>query len=84
MFVILVVIITCCKFTCSALCKLMMPSVKSVNHTYAALNINAPVSGPATMAYHSRLLPTSVPTPSVDYPLLDYENMQFDFQTSAV
>ncbi|MEE6511816.1 hypothetical protein FKM82_018621 [Ascaphus truei] len=83
-FVILFILVTCCKVMGSALCRRMMPSVKTVNHTYAALNINATVSGPATMSYHSRLLPTSAPTPSVDYPLLDYENMQFDFQTSPV
>ncbi|MEE6525023.1 hypothetical protein FKM82_024797 [Ascaphus truei] len=74
---------------CSALCKLMMPSVKSVSHTYASLNINAPIPGPATITYDSRIPSTSVPIPLVDYPLVDYplvdyDNMQIQYETPEV
>ncbi|XP_075450936.1 uncharacterized protein LOC142492127 [Ascaphus truei] len=74
--VVLVVIFSCCKFMCLSLCKMIMPFGKSVDHTYASLNVNAPIHSFPNMIHDSG--PTAT---RVQIPLMDYDNIQIQYET---
>ncbi|MEE6522852.1 hypothetical protein FKM82_021490 [Ascaphus truei] len=75
-FVVLVVIISCYKFMCLSLCKMIMPFGKSIDHAYASLDVNAPIHS------FSNMIRNSGPTATrVQIPLMDYDNIQIQYET---